>query len=230
MFSIRRFRRRTVIATVGAFALIGSLGRDASACGGEWGPVLIEPDYRPRAIPLAEKALDEGRTVAAAGIVIRVIPHIRKLEPTSSPIVARAHRVLALAIARHRGALPIEREVPSYARGAWSGKNATERGLNLRWAVSTMQALAKQDPSDPAIETDLAEVLAQLPEHREDARARLERLAKHDLIVSAEGYAILAELRGEAGDVQGRTAALVRCRAMARAEASCPAPAGESAS
>jgi hypothetical protein len=230
MFKSGFVRRSSVALSFSLLAAVGMLARDAHACGGEWGPMMIEPDHRPRAIPLAEKALEEGKSVAAAGIVIRVIPHIRSLEPTSAPIVERAERVLALALARHGGALPIEREVPEYARGTFADRSPTARDSNLKWAVASMRALSDKSREDAALETDLAEVLAKLPEHKKEAQERLERLAARDLIASAEGYAALATLRSEAGDSQGEKVALVRCRAMAKSKDMCPAVPGESAS
>jgi hypothetical protein len=44
----------------------------------------------------------------------------------------------------------------------------------------------------------------------------LTRLADKDLLTTPEAYAALAKLKGEAGDQDGRLAALQRCRAMAK--------------
>ncbi|MFP6683219.1 MAG: hypothetical protein VB934_00830, partial [Polyangiaceae bacterium] len=49
-----------------------------------------------------------------------------------------------------------------------------------------------------------------------EGRELLHKLAEKDLLTTPEAYAILAKLRGEAGDADGRTAALQRCRAMAK--------------
>jgi hypothetical protein len=229
--SINRIVRRGSIAlSLSLLAVGGSLTRDAAACGGEWGPALFEPDHRPRVIPLAEKALEEGRTVAAAGYVIRAMPHIRSLDPTRAPIVERAQRVLALALAQHSGALPIQLEVPGYARGTWEGRETEQRATNLHWAVGSLEKMMEGNEEDAALETDLAFVMAKLPERRAEARTRLERLAARDLIASAEGYATLAELRAASGDRDGQKLALVRCLAMAKAKDLCAATSGESAS
>ncbi len=203
----------------------------ASACGGEWYPALMErePDQRPRLIPMAEKALEQGRPLEAAGIVVRVIPHIRSLKAKSSPIVERAMRVLAVAVARGDGSLALEREVPDYALGSWLGKNAKDRDVNLHWAVSALSAVAASKKDDPGVETELSEAMARLPEFREQARTRLENLATRDLIASPEGYATLARLRAQSGDADGEKLALTRCKAMAKSAALCAAP-SESAS
>jgi hypothetical protein len=212
-------------------AALGLTPTRAQACGGEWYPALMErePDQRPRLIPMAEKALEQGRPIAAAGIVVRVIPHIRSLKAESSPIVARAMRVLAVALARGDGSLALEREVPDYAQGSWLGKSASARSGNLRWAVSALRAVSQDKKDDPALETELSEAMARLPELREQARDKLEGLAARDLIASPEGYAALARLRAQSGDAAGEKLALTRCKAMAKSAELCGAP-SESAS
>ena len=100
---------------------------------------------------------------------------------------------------------------------------------NLRWAVSALSAVADAKKDDPSVETELSEAMARLPEYREQARIRLEALAKRDLIASPEGYATLARLRAHAGDVTGEELALTRCKAMAKSAALCAAT-SESAS
>lgn len=212
-------------------AALGLTPNSARACGGEWYPALMErePDQRPRLIPMAEKALEQGRPIAAAGIVVRVIPHIRGLKAESSPIVARAMRVLAVALARGDGSLSLEREVPDYAQGSWLGKSESARSSNLHWAVSALSAVSQSKKDDPALETELGEAMARLPELRERAREKLEQLAARDLIASSEGYAALARLRAQSGDAAGEKVALTRCKAMAKSAALCAVP-SESAS
>jgi hypothetical protein len=223
MSMLRNVQRGSVMVAVMVAAVVGSETRDAAACGGEWYPALMEPepDRRPVLIPLAEKALEEGRSVAAAGIVIRVIPHIKTLKPTSSKIVERAHRVLAKALTAHDGALPVDKEVPDYVQDTWLGETERARRQNLDYAVSSLSALSEAKPDDPGLETDLAQAMALLPELRSKALEKLERLAERDLITSPEAYALLAELRAEAGDQSGEKLALSRCRAMAKSADSC---------
>lgn len=209
-----------LVAAAGAFSLVEGAPGVAHACGGEWYPeVRIDP--RIRGVDGAEDALDDGHVLAAAGSIVRMIPHIRTLSPTRTKLVQRAHRVLALAAARYGGALPIEREVPAYAQGTWIGKTDADRKANLAWAVKTLREVAKARNDDPAARTELAEALAKQDDTRDEARRVLEELAAKDLITSADGYATLATLREQAGDTAGRRAALERCRAMARPGGQC---------
>ena len=94
------FVRMTLAA---AFALGAAFTAtpDAHACGGGWWPEP-EIDHRAFGVAQAEKDLEAGRYDAAAGAVLRMIPHIEgyTVVKTSDPLVHRAMRVLALATAR----------------------------------------------------------------------------------------------------------------------------------
>jgi hypothetical protein len=212
--------RPILAATFAAFSLIASAPSAARACGGEWYPIF-EVDPRVQGVDKAEDSLDGGHILAAAGSIVRMIPHIRQLSPTKTKIVQRASRVLAVATARYDGALPLGLEVPSYAQGRWLGKTEPDRRANLEWATRTLRAVATARHDDPAARTELAEALARVDTTREEARHILEDLAGRDLITSPEGYAALADLRERAGDDAGRRAALERCKTMAHGGVTC---------
>jgi hypothetical protein len=199
-----------------ALALVGAVS-EASACGGEWYPYMEieEIDHRPMVMKRAEEALEAGKFDAAAGYVIRAIPHIKRIKVGKATITDRATRVLAVAIAREDGALPVKYQVPQRLHGTWLGTTSEDRAENLEWAVTTLRALGEEKKDDPALQTELAEALAKAGEQVE-ARKTLEGLAKKDLIASPEGWAVLADLRDQAGDQAGSQVAMGRCKAMAR--------------
>jgi hypothetical protein len=208
-----------------ASALAVSLGAPAAnACGDEWVPIL-RVDPRIHGVAEAESTLSKGGALAAAGTVIRMMPHVGQLDGKKSALVARAQRVLAVALARNDGVLSLEREVPSYARGRWSGKATGERAQNLEWAIGVLRGQLERKKDDPALETDLAEVLARVDSKRGEARAILERLAQKDLVATPSGYAVLASLRAASGDLEGREVALARCRKMSDRGLACGAAA-----
>jgi len=105
------------------------------ACGGDWYPeVHIDP--RIRGVAEAEKTLAKANYIAAAGSVVRMIPQIETLLGQSpDPLLARAARVLSVAIAREGGKLSLEREVPAH----WLGKSKQEE------ARAIMESLAARD-------------------------------------------------------------------------------------
>ena len=224
----KRFLARTLALTVGACATAGMISTDASACGGGWYEPIIEIDHRPYGLTIAERHIDRGEYQAAAGVIIRMIPHIKQLKPTSSDIIERAHRVLAVATARSGGELDVGLEVPAHVQGSWLGKTAEDRTANLDWSIASLRTLSEDAEDDPALGTELAEALAQVDEHRDEAKTILEKLAKKDLVASPHGYATLASLRAETGDSKGQKVALKRCEAMAVDAATCGTNAAKS--
>ena len=220
--TLRITARPALVAALGLFSLVATATSPASACGGEWYPE-VQVDPRIQGVDKAEDAFDDGKILAAAGSVIRMIPHIKTLSPTKTKLIQRAERVLAVALARYDGALPVDKEVPAYAQGTFIGRTEAERLENLEWAAKTLRAVATARKDDPAARTELAEALARLDSTKDEARKTLEELAAKDLITSPEGYKTLAQLRARAGDDAGRQAALDRCKSMARTTAVCEA-------
>ena len=215
------FRKHTIWSmALGVCMGFGLLAQDARACGGEWYPeVMIDP--RIHGVAQAEKSLTNGNRLAAAASVIRMIPHIKSLKSKPGSLVARAERVLAVALSRSQGALPVGAEVPDYALGAWRGVGAGESAANMAWSVSVLKRQSEGQSDDVSLKTDLAEAMARIPEQRVEARNILEELAKRDLIASPEGYAALASLRSQSGDLDGQKLALKRCEAMAKNQDAC---------
>jgi hypothetical protein len=209
-----------VLVAAGCFSALAAESTEARACGGEWAPEVYI-DHRIQGVARAEKMFEEGKVDAAAASVIRMMPHIATLKASRSTLVERAQRMLAVAVARADGALPVAKEVPDYARGSWLGSKDGQRQANLSWAVSTLREVNDLKKDDPSVQTELAEVLAKVPEHRKEARSLLESLAQRDLVSTPEGYAVLAELRMQAGDAKGQKVALDRCAAMAKSAAVC---------
>jgi predicted Zn-dependent protease len=201
------------LALASAMFVTGS-GSDAKACGGEWYPI-IRIDPRIHGVAQAEKALNSGRLAEAGASVVRMIPHIKTLNGSKTPLIARAERVLALSLSRGEGALSNELAIPREVQDTWLGKNAEDRSANLTWAVSVLKRQSDKKQDDPALLTDLGEAMARLEAERPKARAILEQLAAKDLVATPEGYRALAELRRLAGDSKGEHVALERCRALA---------------
>lgn len=211
-----------VLAGVSALCAAVAMPSAAQACGGEWYPE-VEIDHRPMGVAMAEKQLEAGQLDEAAATIIRIMPHVAQLDPAKAKIVERAQRVLAVSMARNGGSLDIKSEVPDYALSHWAGQNAAERETNLTFAVNALRKVNEIKTDDPAAQTELAEALARVETGRKEARDILEKLAKADLIATPEGYAALAELRADAGDESGKTAALTRCEAMADDDGVCAA-------
>jgi len=209
---------RTVAVALCAIGLLGSAS--ALACGGDWYPEL-QIDPRIHGVARAEEAMTKGDYVAAAGFVVRMMPHIKTLDAQRDPLVARAERVLAVSIARSSGKLGLEQEVPSEFLGHWQGRTQTEQSESLAWSVSALRGELKNKKDDPALTTDLAEALSKQDGGRDEARTLLEALAARDLVATPQGYKALAELRRERGDEAGQRVAMKRCESMATGSGVC---------
>ena len=192
----------------------------ALACGGDWYPE-VQIDPRIRGVAQAEKSLAKGNYIAAAGSVVRMIPQIEKLQTNGDPLLTRAKRVLAVAIAREGGRLALEQEVPEAVLGHWSGKTKLSQAKNLIWSVDTLRHELSSKKDDPGLMTELGEALAKLDGGQDEARTILESLAARDLIGSPQGYKALADLRQQTGDEAGQRLAMKRCESMASSSFVC---------
>src|SRR4051794_39875419 len=167
-----------------AMSLVGlSTSANVFACGGDWFPE-VQVDPRIHGVLEAEKSLNRGDYVAAAGSVVRMMPHIKTLHASHDPLVVRAERVLAVALARSNGALALEREVPSEVLGHWLGRTSTDQHENLSWSVAALRRELITKKDDPGVLTDLGEALSGLDGGSDEARAMLESLAARDLVAT----------------------------------------------
>jgi len=177
-----------LFVAVGFVACAAVAPKTAEACGGgdwEFQPAV---DYRPQGLDKSEQDIHEGNHLSAAARIIRMFPELRKAKLGVDPKIDRAYRLLSLATARAGGALAVEKEVPEWVRGSWVGKTEKDRAANLTWAAATMRSLNEVKKDDPALQTELGEVLARAPGNETEAREILGKLAQKDLISSPEGY------------------------------------------
>ena len=178
---------------------------EARACGES---IAFEVDPNVLLLSQAEGNLSGGKPRAAALDALKVFPKIKSAKPGTSPLLARAQRIVAMSIVRTDGMLTAGKE--------FQASNADERRANLEWAVSTLRRLSAAKKNTPSAETDLGEALAKLPETAPEALAILDKLARKDLVTSARGYQTLAELRKAAGDDEGHVAALKKYETLAK--------------
>jgi len=198
-----------------ALSLVGiTTSARALACGGDWYPE-VQIDPRIHGVAEAEKSLNRGDYVAAAGSVIRMMPHLKTLQDSKDPLVIRAERVLAVALERSNGTLSLEQEVPSEILGHWQGTTRADQDKNLSWSVAALRRELAANKDDPRITTDLGEALSKVDGGAAEAKALLESLAARDLIATPQGYRALAQLRSQSGDRAGEQLAMKRCESMA---------------
>ena len=216
--SISKHGIRTVALAMSAVSFFSCAS--VLACGGEWFPE-VQIDPRIHGVLEAEKSVAKGDYVAAAGSVVRMMPHLQTLDAKKDPLVARAERVLAVAIERSNGKLALEREVPSEYLGHWLGKSRADHDKNMAWSVSTLRRELTIKKDDPGVQTELGEALSKVDGGADEARALLESLASRDLVATPEGYKALAQLRSQKGDQAGEQLAMRRCESMAASSKVC---------
>ena len=206
-----------------ALSLMGVTASASSfACGGDWYPE-VQIDPRIHGVAEAEKSLNHGDYVAAAGSVIRMMPHLKTLQGSKDPLVVRAERVLAVALERSHGSLSLEREVPTEILGSWQGKTRADQDKNMSWSVAALRRELAGKKDDPGLMTDLGEALSKVDGGATEAKTLLESLAQRDLVATPEGYKALALLRSQTGDSAGEQLAMKRCESMASAAKVCEA-------
>lgn len=223
MTRTRKAIAKSLIVAAAALGLAGTTSSDARACGGAWVPIMEQQiDWRVPGVARAEKQMDQGKSVDAAASVVRMMPHIKSLKMSEGkPLVNRAMRVLALSVARNDGRLDAAKQLPVSVQDTWVGKTAEDRKVNLAWAVDVLRKTSSAKKDDPQAQTELAEALARVDAHQQEAFDILNKLANKDLVASPEGYATLAQLKSERGDKAGTKLALQRCEAMAKDKALC---------
>lgn len=153
----------------------------------------------------AGELLQHGDPRAAAWILQRTWPRLREAVPVPSSleVIAEGVRLMALASVRADGHVRLGL--------GWSSWTPFERALNVAWGVRRLRMLAANEPSSDVAKTDLGEALSRSPDTRGEARAILESLDASRAIASPEGYAALALVRNEIGDVAGAARASAEC-------------------
>ncbi|MFZ6178379.1 hypothetical protein [Nannocystis pusilla] len=117
----------------------------------------------------------------------------------------RAQRILALAVARSGGDITIGMDL--------GGAPQSRKDAAIAWAVLALRLQAGDQPS-PAQTAELAEALARQTSGRAEAHDLLKGLGDGDLMPTAHGWALLAELSKERGDVETSKRAVERCVKM----------------
>lgn len=196
---------------------LAALPTEAAACGES---ISFEVDPKVMLLSQAETSLKGGQARAAAVNALNAFPKL-KSAPEGDPMLSRAQRIVALAVVRTEGFLS--------AGEVFKASTADERRANLEWAVGILRRINVEKKNTPAVETELGEALSKLPETRGEALTVLDKLARKDLITSAQGWAALAKLRRAAGDQEGEAAAQKRYEALARTGKKAPAEAAPAA-
>lgn len=140
----------------------------------------------------AEKALADGDAEGALRMLAKKLGGPEGYDLSSPKLSQRLDRLFAVARFRAGGQADVDDAISV-----------------LRWQL-------ENDPKSPWLKTRLAEALSHTAKGTKESLKILEGLFTQDLIVDAEGFATLARLRKQTGNVDGAAAALLRCQGMAK--------------
>ncbi|MDC0715948.1 hypothetical protein [Nannocystis bainbridge] len=185
--------------------LVVSLPNAADACGNSVRRVV---DRTQEYLQRAEQLLAKGQYKKAVGAVRDVFGDRAIAAHRAGPgahLHARAQRILALTVARSGGDVPIGMDLGGPAQG--------RKDAAIAWAVLTLRLQAGEQPS-PMQTAELAEALARQASGRAEAFDLLKGLGDGDLMPTAHGWALLAELSKQNGDVERSKQAVARCLQM----------------
>jgi hypothetical protein len=204
--------RLALALSIALAGLVVSLPRPADACGNtvqrvvdrtqeyvQRAELLLAKGQHKKAISTIREAFGD-RAIAAQ--YDRFNPHLHR----------RAQRILALAVVRSGGAVNIGKNL--------GGAAQARKDAAIAWAVLTLRLQLGDQPS-PGQTAELAEALSRQASGRAEAYTLLKGLADGDLMPGAEGWALLAELSRERGDIEGSKRAVERCEQIGAPSVQC---------
>lgn len=203
---LRRIKRALVAGCLTGTALslswsITATSPQAEAC---VNGVEKRVNDKARMVSMAERRLRRGQHVEA----LKAIKSLRGMSPS---LMKRARRVQAVAVIQTKGSVAKDGDAPI---------DASHRADQIGWAIRTLEG-QRTRRLDPRLNMQIAEGLLLVPERRAEGRKLLEELARRDVMPDARGYAILADLRAEAGDKDGSAEAVKRCQRLGGDDAFC---------
>lgn len=208
-------KRVAVLVGVMTMAMTGLAPSAAQACihGKAFRPPQVNPQLRD--VRKAERLLAKNKHERAIKSARRAFAEFDQLPPDAdvAPLFDRAQRTAAMAVVRAGGAVDLG--------GGWSGETEQERDRNLQWAAFIMQHQAARNPDNLVIQTEYAEALTKIPLHEEVAHGILVALSEDDLMPTARGYALLAQLQVDRGDEGASEVSLSRCEDIAGNRKAC---------
>jgi hypothetical protein len=201
---------RLALALALATAALAS-PRPADACGNTVRRVVDSTNH---AVRNAEQLLAQGDSKKAISAIRDAFGDRAVTAPTDDDSLhERAQRVLALAVVRSKGELAVGAEL--------GGKTDARRQAAVAWAVLALRLQRPIPDENPLHASDLAEALALQASGRAEAYGLLKDLADRDLMPGAHGWALLAELGRERGDLELGKKAVERCQQIVASGVQC---------
>lgn len=170
----------------------------------------------------AQKLLVKGKHAKTARVLAKAYPRLattpvpsKVRKGTNAAKLRVAASITALVAIRSGGEFGPSSRKPAQSKA--------QRLINRGWAVQTLHDLSSSRPDDTAAKARLAEGLTAIGETAK-AREILEALVAKDMMPTGRAYAVLAALRGAAGDMKGRHQAASTCYQRAKRKTQCALP------
>lgn len=206
-----KLRPASLVAVSCLAGLLALPPSPAQACGNSIRHRIHKPT---KSVKKAEMLLADGKYQQAVDMVRGLYPQLHRYQHgDAAALTLRAQRVAALATVRSEGSTKLG--------GKLRGADQHARQVRVAWATMALEIQSWHDPIDLVLRTELAEALAATPIYRDRAHAMLDDLAKRDLMPTARGYMILAELEKVRGQADRSEAAALRCKEIAGGSGVC---------
>jgi predicted DNA-binding ribbon-helix-helix protein len=207
---MKRFAVLVSVAVLG----VALAPEDAEACGRfkEFRKPQVNEELRD--VRRSEHLLAQGKFDKAAKLARRAFPGVTKLPASSKDqaLFHRAQRVAALAAMRAGGDVKLGRTKP---------KDEYDKAVNLQWAHHVLMFHAAKFEDNLVIRTQYAESAATVPGLESYAYDMLREMAEEDLMPTARGFALLAQLQQSRGDSVGFEVSVKRCREIGAEDSVC---------
>lgn len=199
---------RSIASLVLPFALVCAAfvpATPAEACGNSMRHEIHRPT---KSVRQAEMLLAQGKHRKAIEMTRDLFPDVHRFQHgAQDDLWRRAQRVTALAVIRSDGKFDVGRRL--------TGRDDHSRAVKLAWATMALDIQTWHEPDDLVLRTELAEALTKNPLHHARAHGILKDLADRDLMPTARGFVLLAQLEKERGADSESNAAILRCKEIA---------------
>jgi hypothetical protein len=189
--------------------------QDAEACGRFEAFRKPQVNEKLEDVRRSEHLLAQGKFDKAAKLARKAFPKLTELPHTAADkaLFDRAQRVAALASVRSGGAVNLGRGMKA--------SDDYSKAVNVQWAHHVLMFHAARATDNMVVRSEYAEALSVVPGLEAYAYDVLRELAEDDLMPTARGFALLAQLQASRGDDVGRDASLQRCKEIGAEDPIC---------
>lgn len=201
---------------LGVAVLAGLLApQNAEACGRFEAFRKPQVNEKLQDVRKSEHLLAQGKFEKAAKLARKAFPKLTEIpgDAKEKALFDRAQRVAALAAVRSKGNVDLGRGMKPVGD--------YEKAVNVQWAHHVLMFHSARSSDNLVVRSEYAEAVALVPGLEDLAYDMLRQMADDDLMPTARGFALLAQLQAQRGDQVGRDMSLQRCKEIGADDAVC---------